>query len=253
MTVDLIRYDLLVQDALRDVVRRVLADVARDGLPGDHHFFIGFKTTAPGVRLSSRLKERHPKDMTIVLQHEFWDLIVGDKSFEVNLSFNRVPEKLHIPYDALTGFYDPSVKFGLQFEPAAEDGAEEEAGEDAPSPVPAPVVAARPRATSVPATRAAEPRPSAARPVEPKSTDTKPVEVRPAAAKSAEPKSAEPKPALAKGGTSAGAAKEAASKEPSAKEPATKQPAAKESAAKDTAKEEGAGAQVLRLDSFRKK
>ncbi|HEY9212867.1 MAG TPA: ClpXP protease specificity-enhancing factor SspB, partial [Ancylobacter sp.] len=88
MSVDLIRYDLLVQDALRAVVRRVLTDVARDGLPGDHHLYISFDTRAPGVRLSPRLKEKYPEEMTIVLQHQFWDLIVTELFFEVGLSFN---------------------------------------------------------------------------------------------------------------------------------------------------------------------
>ncbi|MEW6257579.1 MAG: ClpXP protease specificity-enhancing factor SspB [Pseudomonadota bacterium] len=113
---DQIRYDLLAQDALRGVVRRVLADVARDGLPGDHHFFIAFDTRAPGVKLSQRMREKYPEEMTIVLQHQFWDLIVSDTAFEVGLSFGGIPERLSVPFSALKGFFDPSVKFGLQFE-----------------------------------------------------------------------------------------------------------------------------------------
>ena len=116
MATDLIRYDLLVQDALRAVVRRVLTEAARDGLPGDHHFFISFRTRAPGVRLSSRMREQYPQEMTIVLQHQFWDLVVGDLGFEVGLSFQGKPEILAIPYSALSGFFDPSVDFGLKFE-----------------------------------------------------------------------------------------------------------------------------------------
>lgn len=117
---DHIRYDLLAQDALRGVVRRVLQDVAREGLPGDHHFFIAFDTRAPGVRLSQRMREKYPEEMTVVLQHQFWDLIVSDIAFEVGLSFGGIPERLTVPFSALKGFFDPSVKFGLQFELAEE-------------------------------------------------------------------------------------------------------------------------------------
>lgn len=116
MAQDLIRYDLLAQDALRGVVRTVLADVARNGLPGDHHFFIGFSTTAPGVRISNRLRESYPEEMTIVLQHQFWDLEVTDTGFSVGLSFNGIPERLVVPFAAIKGFLDPSVQFGLQFD-----------------------------------------------------------------------------------------------------------------------------------------
>lgn len=121
MSNDLIRYDLLVQDALKGVVRKVLGDAAREGLPGDHHFYVSFRTTAPGVKMSARLRERYPQDITIVLQHQFWDLSVGESSFDVGLSFSGVPEKLHVPFDALSGFFDPSVQFGLKFE-ASETG-----------------------------------------------------------------------------------------------------------------------------------
>ncbi|MFS8039290.1 SspB family protein [Xanthobacter sp. AM11] len=146
MSVDHIRYDLLAQEALRSVVRRVLSDVARGGLPGDHHFYISFDTRAPGVRLSQRMREKYPEEMTIVLQHQFWDLIVTDVSFEVGLSFGGIPERLLVPFSALKGFFDPSVKFGLQFELAAPDDEAAE-GEDAPVEVLRPVgapVAMRP-------------------------------------------------------------------------------------------------------------
>lgn len=116
-TEDLIRYDVMVQEALLGVVRKVLQDAARVGLPGEHHFYITFRSQAPGVRLSNRLREKHPEEMTIVLQHQFWDLIIGEQSFEVGLSFGGVPERLVVPYEALTGFYDPSVQFGLKFTP----------------------------------------------------------------------------------------------------------------------------------------
>ncbi|MFC5069202.1 SspB family protein [Flaviflagellibacter deserti] len=116
MATDLIRYDLLAQEALRGVVRRVLEDVARTGVPGEHHFYISFNTEFPGVRISPRLREKYPEEMTIILQHQFWDLSVGENGFEVGLSFSNVPEKLYVPFDAITGFFDPSVKFGLKFE-----------------------------------------------------------------------------------------------------------------------------------------
>lgn len=116
MADDYIRYDILAQDALRGVMRKVLAEVARTGLPGNHHFFITFLTNAPGVRVSSRLKERYPEQMTIVLQFQYWDLKVTEAGFEVGLSFSDVPEKLEVPFAAVRGFYDPSVNFELEFD-----------------------------------------------------------------------------------------------------------------------------------------
>ncbi|GJD47921.1 hypothetical protein OPKNFCMD_0634 [Methylobacterium crusticola] len=126
MADDLIRYDLLVQDALRNVVRKVLGDAARDGLAGDHHFYVSFRTDYPGVRISQRLREKYPQDMTIVLQHQFWDLGVTEHTVEVGLSFSGVPERLLVPFEAVTGFFDPSVQFGLKFE--LNDGAPSEEG-----------------------------------------------------------------------------------------------------------------------------
>jgi hypothetical protein len=119
MAEDHIRYDILAQEALRGVVRKVLAEVARTGLPGEHHFFISFITRAPGVRLSQRLLEQYDKEMTIVLQNQFWDLKVNDNAFEVGLSFDGQPETLVVPFSAIKGFFDPSVQFGLQFDPAS--------------------------------------------------------------------------------------------------------------------------------------
>jgi uncharacterized protein len=117
MPTDLIRYDLLVQDALRSVVRRVLSDAARNGLPGEHHFNISFKTHAAGVVLPAAIRQKYPDEMTIILQHEFWDLAVDADGFEVNLNFSRKPERLKIPFDAIVGFSDPSVPFGFKLEP----------------------------------------------------------------------------------------------------------------------------------------
>ncbi len=114
------------------MVRTVLADAAKKGLPGEHHFKITFTTTAPGVRLSERMRAQYPEAMTIVLQHQFWDLIVGDDGFEVGLSFGGVPERLAVPFDAMTAFYDPAVQFGFQFETIdAEAGARGADGEAA--------------------------------------------------------------------------------------------------------------------------
>jgi hypothetical protein len=116
MATDHIRYDILAQAALRGVVRTVLADAAKKGLPGEHHFKITFNTTAPGVRLSERIRARYPQDMTIVLQHQFWDLAVTETAFEVGLSFGGVPERIAVPFEAVTAFLDPAVQFGFQFE-----------------------------------------------------------------------------------------------------------------------------------------
>lgn len=117
----LIPYHEIVQEALRAVVGRVLGSVAKDGgLPGEHHFYITFKTGAPGVDIPRRLSERFPDEMTIVLQNRYWDLVVDDERFSVGLSFNQVPSKLVVPYAAVTGFHDPAVNFELRF-PAPDD------------------------------------------------------------------------------------------------------------------------------------
>jgi hypothetical protein len=116
MPVDHIRYDILTQEALRGVVRTILADAAKNGLPGEHHFYISFNTCSEGVRLSPRMLTQYPQEMTVVLQHQFWDLTVSDEAFEVGLSFGGIPERLVIPFAAIKGFFDPSVQFGLQFE-----------------------------------------------------------------------------------------------------------------------------------------
>ncbi len=131
MAQDHIRYDILTQEALRGVVRKVLSEVARTGLPGEHHFFISFITRAPGVRVSQRLLDQYPNDMTIVLQNQFWDLKVNETTFEVGLSFDDKPETLVIPYTAIKGFFDPSVQFGLQLTGAVADPTEDERAEGA--------------------------------------------------------------------------------------------------------------------------
>src|SRR5271170_263918 len=117
MATDHIRYDVLAREALRGVLRRVLMDVAEHGLPGEHHFFITFLSTAEGTKLSPRLLAQYPQEMTIILQHQFWDLVVTEDRFEVGLSFGGIPERLVVPFNAIKSFFDPSVQFGLQFEP----------------------------------------------------------------------------------------------------------------------------------------
>jgi len=115
MAEDQIRYDVMTQDALRGVVRSVLEQIAKKGLPGEHHLYIAFDTHGPGVSVSDRLKQQYPDEMTIVLQHQFWDLEITQERFDVKLSFNNVPERLIVPFAAVKAFYDPSVQFGLQF------------------------------------------------------------------------------------------------------------------------------------------
>jgi hypothetical protein len=132
MATDHIRYDILAQDALRGMVRTVLEDIAKNGLPGEHHFFITFDTGGEGVKVSPRMRAQYPQDMTIVLQHQFWDLIVTEDGFEVGLSFGGIPERLVVPFAAITTFADPSVQFALQFQDVNADGAAAPAGASAP-------------------------------------------------------------------------------------------------------------------------
>jgi hypothetical protein len=161
MPVDYIRYDILAQAALRGVVRTVLADVAKKGLPGEHHFKITFATVAPGVRLSERMRGQYPDVMTIVLQHQFWDLTVDDDGFEVGLSFGGIPQRLAVPFDAVTAFFDPAVQFGFQFE-SLDKQAEEEQSAAAKAPAPAPRPAAIEKTDAPPAHAVpAEPAPEA--------------------------------------------------------------------------------------------
>ena len=113
----LIPYDEIVQEALRDVVGRVLREIEATGaLPGAHHFYITFRTRVPGVAIPKHLVERFPEEMTIVLQHRFWDLKVEDDAFSVGLSFGGVPSMLHVPFGAVTRFHDPAVEFSLTFQ-----------------------------------------------------------------------------------------------------------------------------------------
>jgi uncharacterized protein len=160
MATDHIRYDMLARDALRGVLRKVLSDAATHGLPGEHHFFITFLSKAEGVKLSPRLLAQYPEEMTIILQHQFWDLVVSEDRFEVGLSFGGIPERLTVPFAAIKSFLDPSVQFGLSFEPA--EGAAENEAPAANLPAAAPA----PSAVAVPATTPAAPE-SAETPPEP--------------------------------------------------------------------------------------
>ena len=190
MPTDLIRYDLLVQDALKGVVRRVLANAIRDGIPGEHHFYLSFRTREKGVRISQALRDKYPDEMTIVLQHQFWDLAVNEHAIEVGLSFSNVPEKLVIPFDAVSGFFDPSVQFGLKFEqskdsaPAGAARALASVGKDeAPAKIPARGATAE---TAKISRKGGEKAARAA--AEAKASDGKPSETKPSESKSAEAK-----------------------------------------------------------------
>jgi uncharacterized protein len=164
MATDLIRYDLLVQDALRSVVRKVLADTARNGLVGEHHFNIAFKTHAPGVVVPAAVKQRFPDEMSIILQHEFWGLVVTQDAFEISLNFSRKPERLVVPFDSITGFTDPSVPFGFKLEPRISETAgqapavEEDKGtRQAPAKLAPVKPSAQPASTGKPAQSAEKP------------------------------------------------------------------------------------------------
>ncbi len=129
MVEDDLKYDVMVERALRGVLREALTYVAEKGLPGEHHFYITFRTDHPEVDIPDHLHERYPSEMTIVLQHQYWSLEVGDESFGITLSFSDVPERLIVPFESVVAFADPSVRFGLQFD----GGSDAEADEDKPS------------------------------------------------------------------------------------------------------------------------
>ena len=141
---DRFHYDALVDDALRSVVRRVLTQVADKGLPGSHHFYISFRSNDAGVVLPDYLRAKYPEEMTIVLQHQYWDLIIGPEAFEVTVSFNKQQERIRVPFAALSAFVDPSVRFGLQFDRKDKDKTAAEKGEAAASPTSLPAPEKRP-------------------------------------------------------------------------------------------------------------
>lgn len=144
MAKDWLRYDQMVEDTLRGVVRRALLEAATSGLPGDHHFYITFRTDGRSVRIPPHLKAQWPREMTIVLQHQFWGLEVNDDSFSVRLSFGGKQEQLFIPFNTIVSFTDPSVKFALQFESAEGDAADDHAEASEP-----PIALAKPDAKPV--------------------------------------------------------------------------------------------------------
>lgn len=224
----MIDYESLAQDAMRGVVRAVLARTAKSGLPGDHHFYISFDTQAPGVGLSKRLREKYPEEMTIVLQHRFWDLTVSEDRFEVKLTFDGIPERLVVPFAALKIFFDPSVRYGLQFEapdfgPDAIAHPQASGGEVLPvgsQPAPFRSATPRPAAERKPSARSSR-KPRTERPVE------EPGVVEPASSRAV--------PAKATSAREAKPAEPAENPVEAAPEPA------------------GQGAQIVRLDAFRKK
>ncbi|HYL32997.1 MAG TPA: ClpXP protease specificity-enhancing factor SspB [Stellaceae bacterium] len=140
---DLLRYDKMVEAALRGVVREALARTAANGLPGAHHFYITFKTGFEGVEIPASLRAKHPEEMTIVLEHQFWDLDIEEERFGVTLSFAGKPERLVVPFEAILSFADPAVKFGLQFQQVAPAN---EQAEDEPAKVETPTRLEKPRA-----------------------------------------------------------------------------------------------------------
>ena len=225
MATDLIRYDLLVQEALRGVVHDVLAETARNGLQGEHHFFVTFRTKAPGLRLSSRMRERYPDEMTIILQHQFWELAVTDHAFEVGLSFNKNPERLLVPFAAITSFVDPSVQFGLKFDVATDEQPDEKTGDVTPG-AEKPAAAVRPTLAAVenaPHKPASKSQDAVVTPLKPH--DIKPAvpALKPAPVPVKPPAAAKPSPVKAKDTT------------------------------KDSPEKSGDEAKIVSIDSFRKK
>jgi uncharacterized protein len=243
-----IDYEALAQDAMRGLVRNVLTKAAKLGLPGEHHFYISFDTLAPGAFISKRLREKYPDEMTIVLQHRFWDLAVTDERFEVKLTFDGIPERLVVPFNAIKVFFDPSVRFSLQFEgPDAGDGATRNAArlngnEDAADgPAPTPMRAATTRTVSERKVRTT----AAARKSRDRADD--------AAPPAPEPMRAGPR--LAKSDMSKVEQKPFA--EPAKPEPVHVDKASDKAVmvppAADAAVVPSSGAQVVQLDKFRKK
>jgi len=245
MSKDHIRYDLLVQNALKGVVRKVLTDASRDGLPPEHHFYVSFRTNVSGVKISNRLREKYPEEMTIVLQHQFWDLTVNDALFEVGLSFSGIPERLTVPFDAISGFYDPSVEFGLKFEVKDDEAADRTDENDAGK-------SGAAAGESAPAPRQFTPRSVRERAAAEAQDDAAPTD---AAARTGDDAEASGKDAGKSDGASNDlSAKEAPAKDTPAGEAADAAPAAAENKELETAGAPASGgAQVVSLDAFRKK
>jgi uncharacterized protein len=227
-----IDYETLAQDAMRGVVRTVLTQAAKSGLPGDHHFYVSFDTGASGVVLSKRLKEKYPSEMTIVLQHRFWDLFVNDDGFEVKLTFDGIPERLVVPFAAIRVFFDPSVRYGLQFDdPNAGPESSESLGQRLAGRTTEPANGSRATLRSTAPKKPRVPRKS--------KNDAAPLESQPTRSNS--PSATQPAaPAPTQLKTPAPAA-------------AIVQPAAAAKGDDDKPKQDTGGAQIVRLDAFRKK
>ncbi|MFN3625950.1 MAG: SspB family protein [Hyphomicrobium sp.] len=223
-----IDYETLAQDAMRGVVRTVLTQAAKSGLPGDHHFYISFDTGASGVVLSKRLKDKYPSEMTIVLQHRFWDLAVTDDGFEVKLTFDGIPERLVVPFTAIRVFFDPSVRYGLQFdEPDSGPESAESMSQRLAGRAPERVAGGRPTLRS---TAPKKPRvPRKAKADQPGATDPQPA-VTPVQPPPTQPTQLKPQPA-----------------------PAAMPPTAGAEKSDDKPRQDNGGAQIVRLDAFRKK
>ena len=221
-----IDYETLAQDAMRGVVRTVLVQAAKSGLPGDHHFYISFDTAASGVVLSKRLKDKYPNEMTVVLQHRYWDLSVQDDGFEVKLTFDGIPERLVVPFAAIRVFFDPSVRYGLQFEdPNVEPEAGDSMGQRFAGRTPDRANGAA--RTALRSTAPKKPRV----PRKPKGEAVAPPTPQPSVVP---PAAAPPPPTQLKPAAAAA-------------------PAAADKASDDKPKQDNGGAQIVRLDAFRKK
>ena len=230
-----IDYDTLMQDAMRGVVRTVLTQAAKAGLPGEHHFYVSFDTGASGVMLSKRLKDKYPREMTIVLQHRFWDLSVGDDGFEVKLTFDGIPERLVVPFSAIRVFFDPSVRYGLQFE---DPNAEPEGGEAGET---------RPQRFGA---RAAPERGNGTRPATTlRSTAPK----KPRVPRKAKVEKADKSERGADKSAPAAQASESVTQMPASAAPPKLSIAPKPSGGEDKPRQDNGGAQILSLDAFRKK
>jgi len=222
-----IDYEALAQDAMRGVVRTVLTQAAKSGLPGEHHFYVSFDTAASGVVLSKRLKDKYPAEMTIVLQHRFWDLSVSDDGFEVKLTFDGIPERLVVPFAAIRVFFDPSVRYGLQFE---DPDIEPEAGESMSQ-----------RFAGRTPERANGGRPTLRSTAPKKPRVPRKVKNEPAAAQ------AQPAPQPSRAPTQPATPTQLKPQAP------TSVPAAAAKSSDDKPKQDNGGAQIVRLDAFRKK
>ncbi len=234
-----IDYEALTQDAMRGVVRTVLTQAAKSGLPGDHHFYISFDTGASGVVLSKRLKDKYPSEMTIVLQHRFWDLAVTDDGFEVKLTFDGIPERLVVPFAAIRVFFDPSVRYGLQFdEPDAAGPDQTDLSERMAGRSPERATGGRPTLRSTAPKKPRVPRKAKSDTVEDISPASPKAAPAPVQATPVQPIPVQPTPLKP-------------NRQPAA--PAAQATSNEDKSSDDKPKQDNGGAQIVRLDAFRKK